>query len=93
MLWIEDRLVYDIDRRPVSDIRVPVGFVESMYLIGMYMIVMNMSVNLAIGSKDFPGVGPVDADPPGRVASEIEFPPARSMEIRVETTLRASDVA
>ena len=43
VLWEEDRLVYFIDRGPVSDIKVPVGFDDPMYMI----------VNLAIGSKIF----------------------------------------
>ncbi|MET4279881.1 hypothetical protein ABIB68_008178 [Bradyrhizobium sp. F1.2.2] len=47
-----DRLVYFIDRRPVSDIKVPIGFDDPMYMI----------VNLAIVSKCFLGVGPVDAE-------------------------------
>jgi len=62
MLWEEDRLVYFIDRRPVFDIQVPIGFVDPMYMI----------VNLAIGSKFFVGVGPVDAESPAMVAFEID---------------------
>ena len=41
MLWKQDRLVYFIDRKPVSDIKVPIGFDDPMYMI----------VNLAMGSK------------------------------------------
>jgi beta-glucanase (GH16 family) len=62
VLWEEDRLVYFIDRKPVSDIKVPIGFDDPMYLI----------VNLAIGSKFFVGVGPVDAQSPPSVAFEID---------------------
>ncbi|WP_298886582.1 glycoside hydrolase family 16 protein [uncultured Bradyrhizobium sp.] len=62
VLWEQDRLVYFIDRRPVSDIKVPIGFDDPMYMI----------VNLAIGSKFFPGVSPVDAESPQRVAFEID---------------------
>ncbi|MET4324319.1 beta-glucanase (GH16 family) [Bradyrhizobium sp. i1.15.2] len=62
VLWEEDRLVYFIDRRPVSDIKVPIGFDDPMYMI----------VNLAIGSKFFLGVGPVDAESPPTVAFEID---------------------
>ena len=62
VLWEEDRLVYFIDRRPVSDIRVPIGFDDPMYMI----------VNLAIGSKFFLGVGPVDAESPATVTFEID---------------------
>ena len=51
MLWQHERLVYFIDRKPVSDIRVPIGFDDPMYMI----------VNLAMGSKYFRGVGFVDA--------------------------------
>jgi hypothetical protein len=39
VLWLRDRLVYFIDRKPVSDIKVPVGFDDPMYMI----------VNLAMG--------------------------------------------
>jgi len=62
VLWETDRLVYFIDRRPVSDIKVPIGFDDPMYMI----------VNLAIGSKFFLGVGPVDAESPPTVAFEID---------------------
>lgn len=62
VLWEEDRLVYFIDRKPVSDIKVPIGFDDPMYMI----------VNLAIGSKFFLGVGPVDAESPPTVAFEID---------------------
>ncbi|PSO19591.1 glycoside hydrolase family 16 protein [Bradyrhizobium sp. MOS003] len=62
VLWQEDRLVYFIDRSPVSDIKVPIGFDDPMYMI----------VNLAIGSKFFPGVSPVDAESPRSVAFEID---------------------
>jgi beta-glucanase (GH16 family) len=62
VLWRPDRLVYFIDRKPVSDIRVPVGFDDPMYMI----------VNLAMGSKYFGGVGGVDAESPVTVAFEID---------------------
>jgi len=62
VLWEEDRLVYFIDRKPVSDIKVPIGFDDPMYMI----------VNLAIGSKFFVGVGFVDAESPASVAFEID---------------------
>jgi beta-glucanase (GH16 family) len=62
VLWEDDRLVYFIDREPVSDIKVPIGFDDPMYMI----------VNLAIGSKFFPGVSPVDAESPPSVAFEID---------------------
>jgi beta-glucanase (GH16 family) len=62
VLWEEDRLVYFIDRKPVSDIKVPIGFDDPMYMI----------VNLAIGSKFFPGVSQVDAETPASVAFEID---------------------
>ena len=50
---------YFIDRKPVSEIKVPMGFDEPMYMI----------VNLAMGSKNFRGVGFVDAESPadGRI--------------------------
>ena len=62
VLWSPDRLVYFIDRKPVSDIKVPVGFDDPMYMI----------VNLAMGSKYFGGVGAVDAESPVTVAFEID---------------------
>jgi hypothetical protein len=62
VLWAPDRLIYFIDRRPVSDIKVPIGFDDPMYMI----------VNLAMGSKFFLGVGLVDADSPASVAFEID---------------------
>jgi beta-glucanase (GH16 family) len=62
VLWEEDRLVYFIDRKPVVDITVPIGYDDPMYMI----------VNLAMGSKFFQGVGFVDAESPGTVAFEID---------------------
>ena len=62
VLWMRDRLVYFIDRKPVSDIKVPVGFDDPMYMI----------VNLAMGSKNFQGVGFVDAESPVAVEFEID---------------------
>ena len=62
VLWLQDRLIYFIDRKPVSDIKVPDTFVDPMYMI----------VNLAMGSKKFPGVGFVDATSPVTVAFEID---------------------
>jgi beta-glucanase (GH16 family) len=62
VLWQQDRLVYFIDRKPVSDIKTPVGFDDPMYMI----------VNLAMGSKYFGGVGAVDAESPDTVGFEID---------------------
>jgi len=62
VLWMPDRIIYFIDRRPVSDIRVPIGFNDPMYMI----------VNLAMGSKFFTGVGVVDGETPSTVAFEID---------------------
>lgn len=62
MLWSNDRLVYYIDRKPVSDIKVPVGFDNPMYMI----------VNLAMGAKYFQGVGFVDAESPQVVEFQID---------------------
>jgi hypothetical protein len=62
VLWTRDRLVYFIDRKPVSDIKVPIGFDDPMYMI----------VNLAMGSKNFQGVGFVDAESPVEVEFEID---------------------
>jgi beta-glucanase (GH16 family) len=62
VLWVPDRIVYFIDRKPVSDIKVPSGFDDPMYMI----------VNLAMGAKYFKGVGFVDAESPVTVAFEID---------------------
>jgi beta-glucanase (GH16 family) len=62
VLWAPDRVIYYIDRKPVSDIKVPVGFEDPMYMI----------VNLAMGSKYFGGVGVVDAETPTTVEFEID---------------------
>ena len=62
VLWTRDRLVYFIDRKPVSDIKVPIGFDDPVYMI----------VNLAMGSKYFQGVGFVDAESPVTVEFEID---------------------
>jgi beta-glucanase (GH16 family) len=62
VLWTQDRLVYFIDRKPVSDIKVPMGFDDPMYMI----------VNLAMGAKYFKGVGLVDAQSPVMVEFQID---------------------
>lgn len=62
VLWEQDRIIYFIDRKPVSDIKVPIGFDDPMYMI----------VNLAMGSKFFGGVGFVDAESPATVEFEID---------------------
>ena len=54
-LWERDRITYFIDRKPVADIKVPIGFDDPMYMI----------INLAMGAKYFQGVGFVDAETPG----------------------------
>ena len=62
VLWMEDRLIYFIDRKPVSDVKAPVGFDDPMYMI----------VNLAMGSKWFDGVGIVDGESPQMVEFQID---------------------
>jgi hypothetical protein len=62
MLWASDRLIYFIDRKPVSDIKVPVCFDDPMYMI----------VNLAMGAKWFAGVGVIDGQSPQMVEFEID---------------------
>jgi beta-glucanase (GH16 family) len=62
VLWMPDRIIYFIDRKPVSDIKVPAGFHDPMYMI----------VNLAMGSKNFQGVGFVDAESPVAVEFQID---------------------
>ena len=62
VLWTQDRIVYFIDRDPVSDIKVPMGFDDPMYMI----------VNLAMGAKYFKGVKFIDADLPVMVEFQID---------------------
>jgi beta-glucanase (GH16 family) len=62
VLWQPDRITYFIDRQPMSEIKVPVGFTDPMYMI----------VNLAMGSKNFEGVGFIDGASPNIVAFEID---------------------
>src|ERR1700761_335652 len=62
VLWQPDRIVYMIDRQPVSEIKVPVGFEDPMYMI----------VNLAMGAKNFQGVGFVDGLSPNTVEFQID---------------------
>lgn len=62
VLWQPDRITYFIDRQPMSEIKVPVGFDDPMYMI----------VNLAMGSKNFEGVGFIDGESPDMVAFEID---------------------
>jgi beta-glucanase (GH16 family) len=61
-LWLQDRLVYFIDRKPVSDIKIPIGFDDPMYMI----------INLAMGSKWFGGVGIIDGESPQMVEFQID---------------------
>jgi len=62
VLWTQERIVYYIDRKPVSDIKVPIGFDDPMYMI----------VNLAMGAKYFRGVGSIDAESTRMVTFEID---------------------
>jgi beta-glucanase (GH16 family) len=62
VLWTQDRLIYFIDRKPVADVKAPVGFDDPMYMI----------INLAMGSKWFGGVGVVDGETPRMVQFEID---------------------
>ena len=62
VLWQRDRIIYFIDRRPVSELKVPVGFNAPMYMI----------INLAMGSKTLEGVGFVDGLSPNVVEFDID---------------------
>ena len=62
MLWQRDRIIYYIDRKPVSEIKVPVGFEDPMYMI----------VNLAMGSRTFRAWDSSTANRPNAVAFEID---------------------
>src|SRR5260370_1117907 len=70
VLWMQDRIIYYIDRKPVSDIKVPIGFNDPMYMI----------VNLAMGSKDFAGVGFVDGQSPATVSFPIDRSPGYQID-------------
>jgi len=70
VLWAPGRIVYFIDRKAVSDIKVPIGFDDPMYMI----------VNLAMGAKYFKGVGSVDAQSPETVEFEIDRISAYQMD-------------
>ena len=72
VLWQRDRIIYFIDRKPVSEIKVPAGFDDPMYMI----------VNLAMGSKNFQGVGFVDGQSPNTVAFEIDRISAYQIDTR-----------
>jgi len=61
-LWQHDRITYYIDRKPVADIKVPRRFDDPMYMI----------VNLAMGAKNFQGVGFVSMESPVTVEFEID---------------------
>jgi beta-glucanase (GH16 family) len=74
VLWQPDRITYFIDRQPVSEIKVPVGFGVPMYMI----------VNLAMGSKTFEGVGFVDGESPNVVAFEIDRISAYQIDERAD---------
>lgn len=62
VLWTPGRIVHFIDRKPVSEINVPAGFEDPMYII----------VNLAMGAKSFAGVGLVNAESPDVVKFEVD---------------------
>jgi beta-glucanase (GH16 family) len=79
VLWERDRVVYFVDRKPVSEIKAPASFEVPMYMI----------VNLAMGSKDFGGVGFVDARSPDKVEFQIDRISAYQIDSpTVETTAR-----
>jgi beta-glucanase (GH16 family) len=72
VLWQPDRITYFIDRKPTSEIKVPIGFDDPMYMI----------VNLAMGSNHFPGVGLVDGQSPVMVEFEIDRISAYQIDAR-----------
>jgi hypothetical protein len=76
VLWDRDRVVYFLDRKAVSEIKAPATFENPMYMI----------VNLAMGSKDFGGVGFVDAQSPDKVEFQIDRISAYQMDSRSEET-------
>ena len=77
VLWQPDRITYFIDRQPVSEIKVPVGFYEPMYMI----------VNLAMGSKTFEGVGFVD----GRISQYCRIRDRQDIRLPDRRTLTGDD--
>jgi beta-glucanase (GH16 family) len=62
VLWERDRIVYFIDRKPVTDVKAPASFDDPMYMI----------VNLAMGAKLFGGVGFVDTKSPPVVEFQVD---------------------
>jgi Glycosyl hydrolases family 16 len=62
VLWTPSQIVHFIDRKPVSETSAPAGFKDPMYMI----------VNLAMGAKNFAGVGLVNEDSPDVVEFEID---------------------
>ncbi len=79
VLWERDRLVYFIDRKPVSEIKAPGTFEDPMYML----------VNLAMGSKVFGGVGFVDAQSP----PTVEFQVDRISAYQLDAALPAAETA
>ena len=59
---MRDRIIYYIDRKPVADIKVPRRFDDPMYML----------VNLAMGAKNFQGVGFVSMESPVTVEFAID---------------------
>ena len=74
VLWERDRVVYFLDRKAVSEIKAPATFEDPMYMI----------VNLAMGSKDFGGVGFVDVRSPDKVEFQIDRISAYQIDSRSE---------
>jgi beta-glucanase (GH16 family) len=74
VLWERDRVVYFIDRKAVSEIKAPTTFEDPMYMI----------VNLAMGSKNFGGVGFVDTRSPDKVEFQIDWISAYQIDPRGE---------
>src|SRR5207248_1305305 len=61
-LWQRDCITYYIDRKPVANIKVPRRFDDPMYML----------VNLAMGAKNFQGVGFVSMESPVTVEFAID---------------------
>jgi hypothetical protein len=80
VLWERDRLVYFIDRKAVSEIKVPATFEDPVYMI----------IDLAMGSKTLGGVGFVDMQSPSEVEFQIDRVSAYQLDAPTPTEATAA---
>nr|WP_245286995.1 glycoside hydrolase family 16 protein [Bradyrhizobium sp. Tv2a-2] len=80
VLWERDRLVYFIDRKAVSEIKVPATFEVPVYMI----------IDLAMGSKTLGGVGFVDTQSPSEVEFQVDRVSAYQLDAPTPTEATAA---